>query len=66
MANREAYVNVRGERIEDLVCAHMGVCVDNTLTAALHLAGYERRIEAMASVRAECALSPSNVGGVER
>jgi hypothetical protein len=48
------------------VCAHMGVCVDDTLTAALHVGGYERGIEAMAGVRAECALSPSNVGGVER
>jgi hypothetical protein len=48
------------------VCAHVGVGVDDTLAAALHVAEYERGIGTMAGVRADCALSPSNVGGVER
>jgi hypothetical protein len=65
MANRESYVNVRGERVEDLVCAHVGVGVDDTLAAALHVARYERGIGAMAGVRAECALAPSNVGEID-
>jgi hypothetical protein len=30
------------------VCAHVGVGVDDTLAAALHVAGYERGIGAMA------------------
>lgn len=41
----------------------MGVGVDDTLTATLHCVGYEREEGAMAGVRAECALAPSNVGG---
>lgn len=60
----ESYVNVRGERVEDLVGAHMAVGVDDTLTAALHIARYERGIGAMAGVRVECALATSNVGCV--
>lgn len=44
--------------------AHVGVGVDDTLAAALHDARYERGIGTMAVVRAECALAPSNVGGV--
>ena len=33
---RDAHVKIRGEGVEDLVGAHMGVGVDDTLAAALH------------------------------
>lgn len=42
----------------------MGVGVNDTLAATLHLPNYEREIRAIAGVRAECALAPSKVGGV--
>ena len=32
----DAHVKVRGEGVEDLVGAHVGVGVDDTLAAALH------------------------------
>jgi hypothetical protein len=51
-------VKIRGERVEDLVCAHVGVCVNDTLAAALHIAGCEGSGNAMASVRVDCALAP--------
>lgn len=37
----DAHVKVRGEGVEDLVGAHMGVGVDDTLAAALHDVGFE-------------------------
>ena len=43
----DAHVKVRGEGVEDLVGAHVGVGVDDTLAAALHDARYERGIGAM-------------------
>jgi hypothetical protein len=56
-------VKIRGERVEDLVGSHVGVGVNDTLAAALHVAGCERSGNAMASVRVDCALAlPSNVG----
>ena len=37
----DAHVKIRGEGVEDLVGAHMGVGVDDTLAAALHDVGCE-------------------------
>jgi hypothetical protein len=37
----DAHVEVRGEGVEDLIGAHMGVGVDDTLAAALHDVGCE-------------------------
>lgn len=47
----------RGERVEHLVGAHMGVGVNDTLAAALHGAGCVESNGAMASVRVSCALA---------
>ena len=38
---RDAHVKIRGEGVEDLVGAHMGVGVNDTLAAALHDVGCE-------------------------
>lgn len=43
----DTHVKSRGEGVEDLVGAHVGVGVDDTLAAALHDARYERGIGAM-------------------
>ena len=43
----DAHVKIRGKGVEDLVGAHVGVGVDDTLAAALHDARYERGIGAM-------------------
>jgi hypothetical protein len=37
----DAHVKIRGEGVEDLVGAHVGVGVDDTLAAALHDVGCE-------------------------
>jgi hypothetical protein len=59
----DAHMKIRGERVEDLVGAHVGVGVDDTLAAALHIAGCEGSGNAMASMRIDCALAlSSNVG----
>jgi hypothetical protein len=50
-------VKIRGERVEDLIGAHVGVGVDDTLAAALHVAGCEGSGNAMASVRVDYALA---------
>jgi hypothetical protein len=57
-------VKIRGERVEDLVGAHVGVGVNDTLAAALHIAGCEGSGNAMASVRVDYLRTgaPSNVG----
>lgn len=56
------HVKVRGEGVEDLVGAHVGVGVDDTLAAALHVGGCE--IDGgECEVRVDCALAPpSSVG----
>lgn len=51
-------MKVWGEGVKHLVGAHVRVGVDDTLTAALYSGGCERHGGAMASARAECALSP--------
>jgi hypothetical protein len=37
----DAHVKIRGERVEDLVGAHVGVGVNDTLATALHAVGCE-------------------------
>jgi hypothetical protein len=57
-------VKIRGERVEDLVGAHVGVGVNDTLAAALHVAGCEGSGNSMASVRVDYLRTgaSSNVG----
>jgi len=56
----DAHVKVGSEGVEDLVGAHVGVGVDDTLTAALHDVGCEGDTGVV-----ECALpAPSNAGSL--
>jgi hypothetical protein len=52
----EAHVKLGRERVKDLVRAHMGIGVNDTLAAALHGFGCVWSSIAMANVRVDCAL----------
>jgi len=59
----DAHVKVRGEGVEDLVGAHVGVGVDDTLAAALHDVGYGGDGGATGECEGRLrTCAPSNVG----
>lgn len=58
---RRAYTKDWAEGIEDLVGAHMAVCVYDTLAGGLHPAEQRRSSAVMANGQGkECAVSPPN------